>query len=102
MRTLAIALLLTSSVSLVWAPQNALAGSGEVAAGVVGGLALGTLQCSELRLRAARATMHRPLSTSRPLPCMWNRRATGLEAPRFGTDTAVFGTGHAFRFATKP
>jgi PXPV repeat (3 copies) len=43
MRKLAIAVLLTSSVCLVWAPQNALAGSGEVAAGVVGGLALGTL-----------------------------------------------------------
>jgi PXPV repeat (3 copies) len=43
MRKLAIALLFTSSVSLACAPQNAVAGSGEVAAGVVGGLALGTL-----------------------------------------------------------
>jgi PXPV repeat (3 copies) len=43
MRKFAMAVLLTSSVSLAWAPQNAAAGSGEVAAGVVGGLALGTL-----------------------------------------------------------
>ena len=43
MRKLAIALMLTGSVSLAWAPQKAVAGSGEVAAGVVGGLAIGTL-----------------------------------------------------------
>jgi PXPV repeat (3 copies) len=43
MRKFAMAVLLTSSVSLAYAPRNAVAGSGEVAAGVVGGLALGTL-----------------------------------------------------------
>jgi len=99
MRKLAIALVLTSSVSLAWVPQNAVAGGGEVAAGVVGGLAVG--HCSERRLRAAPAIMHRRLSMSGPLPCMWNRPATGHEAPPFGTGIEAFGTGRASKFATE-
>ena len=43
MRKLLVGLLITGSVCLTCAPQTATAGSGEVAAGVVGGLAVGTL-----------------------------------------------------------
>jgi hypothetical protein len=43
MRKLLIAVLVTSSASLTYAPRHAVAGSGEVAAGVIGGLAVGTL-----------------------------------------------------------
>src|SRR5262249_59244203 len=57
--------------------------------------------CSERRLRAAPAIMHRRLSTSGPLPCMWNRPATGHEAPPFGTGIEAFGTGRASKFATE-
>src|SRR5262249_49208199 len=57
--------------------------------------------CSERRLQAAPAVMHRRLSTSGPLPCMWNRPATGHEAPPFGTVIEAFGTGRASRFVTE-
>src|SRR5215831_10423864 len=57
--------------------------------------------CSERRLQAAPAIMHRRLSTSGPLPCMWNRPATGHEAPPFGTGIEAFGTGRASKFATE-
>ena len=43
MRKLLIGLLITGSLCLTCAPRSAIAGSGEVAAGVVGGLAVGTL-----------------------------------------------------------
>ena len=43
MRKLLIGLLITGSLSLAVTPQTAVAGGGEVAAGVIGGLAVGTL-----------------------------------------------------------
>src|SRR5439155_1695458 len=43
MRKLLVGLLITGSLSLAVTPQTAVAGGGEVAAGVVGGLAVGTL-----------------------------------------------------------
>ena len=43
MRKLLVGLLITGGLSLAVTPQPAVAGSGEVAAGVVGGLAVGTL-----------------------------------------------------------
>jgi hypothetical protein len=43
MRKLLVGLLITGSLSLAVTPQPAVAGSGEVAAGIVGGLAVGTL-----------------------------------------------------------
>ena len=43
MRKLLVGLLITGSLSLAVTPQTAVAGSGDVAAGVVGGLAVGTL-----------------------------------------------------------
>jgi hypothetical protein len=43
MRKLLIGLLITGSVCLACTPRAAVAGSGDVAAGIVGGLAVGTL-----------------------------------------------------------
>jgi hypothetical protein len=43
MRKLLVALLITGSLYLAGAPRTAVAGSGDVAAGIVGGLAVGTL-----------------------------------------------------------
>ena len=43
MRKLLVGLLITGGLSLAVTPQPAVAGGGEVAAGVVGGLAVGTL-----------------------------------------------------------
>ena len=43
MRKLLVGLLIAGSVCLTCAPRTATAGGGEVAAGVVGGLAVGTL-----------------------------------------------------------
>jgi PXPV repeat (3 copies) len=43
MRKLVVGLLITGSLGLACTPRPAVAGSGEVAAGVVGGLAVGTL-----------------------------------------------------------
>jgi PXPV repeat (3 copies) len=43
MRKLLVGLLVTSSLCLMCAPRTAVAGSGDVAAGIVGGLAVGTL-----------------------------------------------------------
>src|SRR5438132_14247851 len=43
MRKLLVGLLITGSLSLAVTPQTAVAGGGEVAAGVIGGLAGGTL-----------------------------------------------------------
>jgi len=43
MRKLLVGLLITGSLCLTCTPRAAVAGSGEVAAGVVGGLAVGTL-----------------------------------------------------------
>ena len=43
MRKLLVSLLITGSLCLTFTPRTAVAGSGEVAAGIVGGLAVGTL-----------------------------------------------------------
>src|SRR5215467_4995119 len=43
MRKLLVGLLITGSLCLVCTPRPAVAGSGDVAAGIVGGLAVGTL-----------------------------------------------------------
>ena len=43
MRKLLVGLLITGSLSLAVTPQTAVAGGGVVAAGVIGGLAVGTL-----------------------------------------------------------
>ena len=43
MRKLLVGLLITGSLGLAITPRPAVAGGGEVAAGVVGGLAVGTL-----------------------------------------------------------
>src|SRR5260370_25054402 len=43
MRKLLVGLLITGSLCLTFTPRTAVAGSGEVAAGIVGGLAVGTL-----------------------------------------------------------
>src|SRR5260221_3333477 len=43
MRKLLVGLLIAGSLCLTFTPRTAVAGSGEVAAGIVGGLAVGTL-----------------------------------------------------------
>ena|SRR5215467_6026591 len=43
MRKLLVGLLITGTLCLTYAPRIAVAGSGDVAAGIVGGLAVGTL-----------------------------------------------------------
>jgi hypothetical protein len=78
MRKLLVGLLIAGSVCLTCAPRAATAGSGEVAAGVVGGLAVGTL------LGAAAASGPRyyqpaPVyvapAPAYEAPCYWTRGA---------------------------
>src|SRR5262249_6691518 len=51
MRKLLVGLLITGSLCLAVTPRPAVAGGGEVAAGVVGGLAGGTLFCAAIASR---------------------------------------------------
>jgi len=80
MRKLLVGLLIAGSLCLTFTPRTAVAGSGEVAAGIVGGLAVGTLFGGR-RSRAALATINRCPSTLQPAPvyvgppCYWTRGA---------------------------
>src|SRR5258708_38739781 len=97
MRKLLVGLLITGSLSLAVTPQTAVAGSGEVAAGVVGGLAVGTLFGAAIA-SGPRYYQPAPVYVA-PGPCTWRRTATGPEAHPFGMGIEAFAIDRASRFA---
>ncbi len=78
MRKLLVGLLIAGSLCLTFTPRTAVAGSGEVAAGIVGGLAVGTLFGAAVaglstgaRLRCARSRLCRTAMLLDPRrPCL--------------------------------
>jgi hypothetical protein len=99
MRKFLVGLLITGSLCLAVTPRTAVAGGGDVAAGVVGGLAVGTLFGAAIA-SGPRYYAPAPVYVA-PLPCMWRRNATGPEAPPFGMGIEAFGIDPASRFATE-
>ena len=73
MRKFLVGLLIAASLCLTSTPRPAVAGSGEVAAGVVGGLAVGTLFGAAV---ASRPRYYQPAPVYvAPAPCDWTRGA---------------------------
>ena len=79
MRKLLVGLLITGSLCLACTPRIAVAGSGEVAAGIVGGLAVGTLfgaaVASGPRYYQPAPVYVAPAPVYYPAPCYWTRGA---------------------------
>jgi hypothetical protein len=79
MRKLLVGLLITGSLCLACTPRIAVAGSGEVAAGIVGGLAVGTLfgaaVASGPRYYQPAPVYVAPAPMYYPAPCYWTRGA---------------------------
>jgi hypothetical protein len=74
MRKLLVGLLITGSLCLTCTPRAAVAGSGEVAAGVVGGLAVGTLFGAAIARPAPVYVAPAPVYVVEPT-CYWTRGA---------------------------
>jgi hypothetical protein len=91
MRKLLIGLLITGSLCLTCAPRSAIAGSGEVAAGVVGGLAVGTLF-------GAAVASPRYVDGSGRKRALVARMLLDPRLPRLGWGIGAFGTGPASKF----
>jgi hypothetical protein len=72
MRKLLVGLLITGSLCLTCVPRTAIAGSGEVAAGVVGGLAVGTLFGAAV---ASGPRYYQPVPVYVAPTCYWTRGA---------------------------
>ena len=79
MRKLLVGLLITGSLCLTFTPRTAAAGSGEVAAGIVGGLAVGTLfgaaVASGPRYYQPAPVYVAPAPVYMAPPCYWTRGA---------------------------
>ena len=72
MRKLLVSLLITGSLCLTFTPRTAVAGSGEVAAGIVGGLAVGTLFGAAI---ASGPRYYQPAPVYVAPECYWTRGA---------------------------
>jgi hypothetical protein len=98
MRKLLAGLLVTGSLCLACTPRIAVAGSSDVAAGVVGGLAVGTLFGAAV---ASGPRYYQPAPVYVAPGPVYVAHVTGPEVPPFGMGIGAFGIDLAFRFATE-